>query len=112
MQPLTDHPHVSERLPVVDQPHLLVDLRGHLLAKLPLLIEGHTAAQATRAAPRTEERESRNGNKKTSFEHRPKPPRQHFCNVRSVAGAIVCVAIRGVKDYGPRGFRYGCDWLG
>ena len=71
MEAFANHANVGERLLVAQQRNLLVDLRGHLLAKLPFLIERDAAAQAARSAAGTDESEHRNREKKTlHFQHR------------------------------------------
>src|SRR5207237_3139795 len=59
VDPLADHAHVGDSLRVAHELHLLLDLRGHLLAELPFLIERNVTAQSAdtaRAAARRDEK--------------------------------------------------------
>src|SRR6266545_4446213 len=78
---LADHAHVRERLRVVDQPHLLRDLRSHLISKLPFLIEGTTDAESAGAAAGKE-------NKKRSDKN------ERLLQHRNLRGRFVQFAVR------------------
>ena len=73
MNAFADHPDICQSLRIADEVDLRLDLRRELISKLPFLVEGHGAAEATGTAADGNEEEGYREYERL-LQHR-KPPR-------------------------------------